>query len=163
MAQREQKQHPAKRNRNNNNNYGCNYNSCVYVTLKPRMLYEIIRQTHNYCHIHTLPNAISFSLNGLSISMISVATYVHEQCVVLSMPLLPLSSLQFFFSSSTIFCLLLADVLEIEMKTYLYEPKSNEEAKHSEERKYKNIRNTRHYTAHNKTLSNIFVISNHYY
>lgn len=41
VAQREQKQHPAKRNRNNNNNYGCNYNSCVYVTLKPRMLYEL--------------------------------------------------------------------------------------------------------------------------
>lgn len=75
VCHREQKQHPAKRNRNNNN-YGCNYNSCVYVTLKPRMLDEI-RLAHTTIVTFTLDDRrLILTRNGLSVSMISLATYV---------------------------------------------------------------------------------------
>lgn len=87
-----QKQHPVKWNRNNNN-YGCNYNSCVYVALKPHA-------TYNYCHIYT-PNAISFARAhfGLRFNDISPHTCCVNNVSLLDFSvllLLLLSSLRFF-------------------------------------------------------------------
>lgn len=118
VCHREQKQHPAKRNRNNNN-YGCNYNSCVYVTLKPRMLDEI-RLAHTTIVTFTLDDRRPIlTRNGLSVSMISLATYVCMNNVSFCRCLccLCLHCLLAFFP-----ILAARDVLKIEMKTYLYEP-----------------------------------------
>lgn len=56
-AQPKSIQHPVKRNRNNNN-YGCNYNSCVYVTLKPHA-HSIRIQLLSHLH---------FSIRGISLA-----------------------------------------------------------------------------------------------